>query len=258
MRPLAAQKKSVVCIHGAFSSEVRSTAGFGATKTAIRNKMFVFAEQRSDSTVSVTFINQNNVPSGQTREIPLDEFLASYVPEPQFYQETVFPAMRELGKTIAKAERYRENGKLFSSEMEFKNALRVDEKNIRATFGLGLVYLDRAETEMADMVFRRLVTLDAAFEQAHKHLFNEFGIRLRKAGMCAQALKFYSRALKLGRGDENLYYNMARAMFEKGSPAQALSLLHKALHINPAFEEGRQFFLFLDNFVKQKPSPDSL
>jgi hypothetical protein len=36
--------------------------------------------------------------------------------------------MREMNKTIARAERYRENKEYYSAEMEFNNALRVDEK----------------------------------------------------------------------------------------------------------------------------------
>lgn len=237
-------------VHGAFSSEVSSTAGFGATKKRIKNKVYVYAEQRSEDTVAVQFINENNVPSGPLKEVGFEDFIATYVPEPEFYHQSVFPALRDLGKTIAKAERYRRNGKLYSSEMEYKNALRVDEENIRATFGLGLVYLEREDKDMADMVFRRLSHLEASFSVEHKHLFNEFGIKLRKSHMFEQALMFYSRALELGDGDENLYYNMARASFENGEVDPACEFLKDALEINPCFEEAIQFQHFLNKKVK--------
>jgi tetratricopeptide (TPR) repeat protein len=244
-------------IRGVFSCETRNVVGFGGTKKSTSNKMYVFAKQVEDGVISLQFINQKNVPSGPSQDISTEEFLATYVPEPQFYQQEVLPAMRELTKTIAKAERYRDHGKFFSSEMEFKNALRIDEENIRATFGLGLVYLDRKESETADMVFRRLVAMEAAFEKEHKHLFNEFGMSLRKAGMYDQAMQFYSRAQELGKGDENLYYNMARAMYEQGRPARAMKFLRKALDINPAFEECIGFVRFLNKNVKDDASSNS-
>lgn len=88
--------------------------------------------------------------------------------------------MRELQKTIARGERHRKNKEYYSAEYEFKNALKIDEENIRATFGIGLTYLDRGELDKAKMVFKRIYNLNGAFEREHKHLFNEFGIKLRK------------------------------------------------------------------------------
>ena len=56
----------------------------------------------------------------------------------------------------------------------------------------------------------------------HKHLFNEFGIALRKKGMFGEAIRYYHRAIELTRKDENIYLNLARAHFEKGDPGSGL------------------------------------
>ncbi|MFN2342740.1 MAG: tetratricopeptide repeat protein, partial [Desulfonatronovibrio sp.] len=135
-----------------------------------------------------------------------DEILEKFSPEPEFYTYTVFPKMRELNKTIARADRHRQKGEGYSAEFEYNNALNVDEENIRASFGLGLTYLERGDKDKANNIFERLVKLDAAFEKEHKHLFNDFGINLRKQEMYAQALEYYSRGLELVENDENLHY----------------------------------------------------
>lgn len=129
--------------------------------------------------------------------------------------------------------------------MEFNTALNIDEENIRANFGLGLTYLDRGDDTRANDIFERLVKLDAAFEPEHKHLFNEFGINLRKNKMYEQSVEYYERAMELSESDENLHYNVARAYYEKELFAQAFKSLTRALELNPGFAEAEQFRRFL-------------
>ena len=157
----------------------------------------------------------------------------------------MYPSIRKLNQTIAKAERHRVNGDSYSAEFEFNNALRVDEENIRANFGLGLTYLDRGETDKADNIFQRLVSMEATFEAEHKHLFNDFGISLRKNEMYDQATQYYSKALELSPLDENLHYNMARACFAKADLEKTVDHLATALKLNKDLEIAQKFLLYL-------------
>ena len=90
------------------------------------------------------------IPSGPKRKIPKDEFLQKFSPEPEFYVSTVFPKMKELSGTITRGEKHRANGELYSAEFEFGQALKVDEENVRANFGLGLTYMERGEKNKAN------------------------------------------------------------------------------------------------------------
>ena len=175
----------------------------------------------------------------------MESFLEKYKPEPEFYVQTVFPRINELNKTLARAERHRKNGETFSAEYEFGNALKVDVENVRANFGLGLTYLERGAGDKAEDIFQRLVKLDAAFEQEHKHLFNEFGINLRKNKMIDQAVTYYNRALELEQRDENIHLNLARALVEKKNYPEAARNVLEALTINPSNETGRTFLEWL-------------
>ncbi len=232
-------------IKGVFSTQSEMKVGSGSTSRKSVQKHFFMVTEQDDGQVEVQYLNKNYVPSGPKRLLPKDEILEKFSPEPEFYTYTVYPKMRELQKTIARADRHRSRGEGFSAEYEYGNALKVDEENIRANFGLGLTYLDRGETSKADDIFQRLVKLDAAFEQEHKHLFNDFGINLRKNKMYEQCMQYYKRAMELSQTDEHLLHNVARLLFEQGKPQETAKYLKKALELNPDFQQAQQFMHYL-------------
>ena len=236
-------------IVGVFSTQEVRKVGTGTTSRKSIHKSFWYClEQESgpnEGKIEIQPLNTNYIPAGPKRMVEKEQFLSSFSPEPEFYVSTVFPRMREVNKTVARADRHLQNNELFSAEMEYNNALKVDEENVRANFGLGLTYLQRNESEKADNIFGRLVKLDAAFEPEHKHLFNEFGIQLRKNKMFNQAIEYYNRALELSKTDENLYYNIARAALEQGDNDGAVDMLLRGLAVNPSMEEAARFLIWM-------------
>jgi tetratricopeptide (TPR) repeat protein len=232
-------------IKGVFSSERMAKVGAGATVRKTTQTMYWLGDEDEEGRIWILPLNPNYVPSGPKQEIAKDEFLETYAPEPEFYTSKVYPSIRKLNQTIAKAERHRSNGETYSAEMEYGNALRVDEENIRANFGLGLTYLDRGDTDKADNIFQRLVKMEAAFEAEHKHLFNDFGINLRKNEMYDQAVEYYKKALVLSPTDENLHYNMARACFARADITKTVEHLRRALTLNKDLEIAQKFLLYL-------------
>lgn len=233
-------------LRGVFSTDKDMKIGFGATRRTVTQNVLVYVEQDDAGRIWGQAINDNDVPSGERFHITLDELLEEYLPDPSAYHAKVLPAIRNLAKTISRAERHRRQGELFSAEYEFQNALNIDEGNVRATFGLGLVYMDRDETEKAQKVFERLILLDAAFEVQHKHMFNEFGIKLRKNGLYPEALRFYARAASLTGQDENLMYNIARSLLESGDTEAALRYMKKALSVNPDLKPAKQLKRYME------------
>ena len=238
-------------ISGVFSTQTIAKVGTGTTVRKTIQKAYWFAEEMSDKAEGVTVVmvqplNSNNIPSGPKDQVPLADFLERFNPELEFYQQEVFPKMKELDETVKRAEDQRDQGALYSAQFEFEAALTFDEGKVRANFGLGLTYMERGEAEKAGDLFERIVHLDAAFSQEHKHLFNEFGINLRKSKLHDQAVEYYSRALEITGDDENLYYNIARAYFERGDRDDCIENLKKALEIRPDFEEVLKFMEYLE------------
>ncbi|NLY41444.1 MAG: tetratricopeptide repeat protein [Desulfovibrionales bacterium] len=232
-------------IRGVFSSERVAKVGTGHTVRKTTQTMYWYVEEDENGVIWIQPLNPNYVPSGPKQEVEKEQFLEQYAPEPEFYTSKVYPNLRKLNQTIAKAERHRSNGDSYSAEYEFGNALKVDEENIRANFGLGLTYLDRGDTDKADNIFQRLIKIEAAFEAEHKHLFNDFGISLRKNEMYEQSVEYYQKALELSPLDENLHYNIARAYFAKADLAKTIVHLQQALQLNKDMDVARKFLLYL-------------
>lgn len=232
-------------IKGIFSTQEVKKVGTGTTTRKTIQKAFWSAEEAENETLDVQPLNANYIPSGPKKSVSMDEFIEKFQPEPEFYVQTVLPKMKELNKTIARADRHRAKGESFSAEFEYGNALKVDEENVRANFGLGLTYLDRGESEKADNIFDRLVHLEAAFDKEHKHLFNEFGISLRKNNMHAQAVDYYNRAIELSGSDDHLHYNMARVFLEQKDFESCTDHVLQCLAMNPTLEAGVKFLLWL-------------
>lgn len=226
---------------GVFSIQKTMKIGAGTTSRRVSQSAHYFVFEDEDGRLVRQALGPNCLPVGSRIPVSREELLAEYLPEPGMYQQCVLPKLREVQKSVARGEKFRKRGETFTAEMEFNKALALDEENVRANFGIGLCFLARGDKDKADEVFKRVVGIEAAFDKEHKHLFNEFGISLRKGGLHDQALEYYEKALALSAGDEHLRYNAARAAFEKGDLATAAGHLEEALRLNPAFAEAKTF-----------------
>ncbi|WP_243547382.1 tetratricopeptide repeat protein [Pseudodesulfovibrio tunisiensis] len=245
MLPLNQNGESM--IQGVFSIEKAMKIGAGTTARRVRQTMNYFVQELDDGFVEIQPLSSENMPVGAKERITRDELLKDYLPNPELYKE-VMTRMREIRKAVARGDKFRKRGESFTAEFEYNKALALDEMNVRANFGVGMCYIQRGETEKAQEVFERIIRIDAAFEDEHKHLFNEYGIQLRKNGMFAEAADYYNRALELTRKDENLFYNLARARFEGEKYAEALEAVEQCLALAPGHEEGAR----LRNYIKKK------
>lgn len=240
-------------IRGVFSTQEIRRVGTGTTTRKTVQKTFWFVEQNAHGKLECQALNVNYVPTGVKRPLSMDELISKFSPEPEFYFNSVYPKMQELQRTIDSGDAHREKGETFAAEFHYETALKVDEDNVRANFGIGLTYLQRGEPDKAEDIFQRLIKLEAAFDKEHKHLFNDFGISLRKNKMFKQAAAYYNRALELTSSDENLHINMARALLENKDVNGCLEHLFKALELAPGNENVRKF---LDWLLKKNLVPE--
>ncbi|MBD5416267.1 MAG: hypothetical protein HDR50_00995 [Desulfovibrio sp.] len=231
-------------VRGVFSTQEIRKVGTGTTTRKTVQKTFWFVEQHGD-VIECQPLNANYVPSGPKRKITMDELIAKFSPEPEFYQMSVYPKMREVEQSVDKGDSHREKGETFAAEYEYSRALKVDVANVRANFGIGLTYMERGELDKAQDIFDRLLKLDGAFDAEHKHLFNEFGINLRKNKMLAQSVEYYQRALQLTANDENLHMNLARVLLETRDMDGCLEHLFAALELAPRHEVSLKFLAWL-------------
>ncbi len=236
-------------VSGVFSQKKVVKIGTGTTARKTEVVTYFLVEECENGMMLVQALAAGDQPFGPKTEITRDELLSDYLPEPQKSLSRTVAGLSaqelEIQKAVARGDKFRKRGESFTAEFEYSKALAMDMGNVRANFGIGLCYIARGEQTKAHEVFERLVKLDAAFEDEHKHLFNEFGISLRKAAMQNEAMEYYRRALELSPSDENLHYNIARAAFDKGDAKTAAQSLGACLKLNPEHAEARQFVEYL-------------
>lgn len=196
-------------------------------------KELYYVEEFKDGRMTVENISPDFLPSGLKSILERDVLVAEYAPEPDIFQSLVEPKIIALNKALNKADRHRSKGESLSAEHWYKHALTIDEDNVKGHFGLGMTYLDRGDKDKAALIFASIMGLHAAFAPEHKHMFNEFGISMRKAGLMQDALGYFGKAKALDEADDHLYFNIARSHFESGDYDQAAEFLHICLRINP-------------------------
>jgi len=230
---------------GVFSARVIHALGFGATRRRKTAKTYWLIERTAGDELFIQPLNANMVPTGEKRALSRERFLRDYCPEPDLFLGLVRPRMIQLEEAVRRGDAHLAQEEIFSAEVEYKHALRIDEDEIRANFGLGLTYLAQGDAAKARYVFAKLVELDAAFRPEHKHLFNEFGIALRKNGMHQEAARYYTRARELAPDDDHLLYNLARAHYELRQWGESLSCAQQALGLNPGLDQAAQLLRVL-------------
>lgn len=233
----------------AFSTRKTIKIGTGTTTQRKESKIFWVGTKLDDSQFEIQRVNKHMAPSGDVQHIPADKFYKDFHPEVELFNTRILPVMRSIEQAVNRGDRHRERGEPYSAEFEYNIALGHDEQCVRALFGMGLVYLSRNETDKARNVFKELVEINATFAPEHKHLFNEFGIQMRKRGMFEEAVSYFQRGLRFDTDDENLFFNAARANYEMGNYQECVRNLTASLEINSAANEAGEFARYLQQHI---------
>ncbi len=204
-------------------------------------------KQLDDNTVSVQILDMYGDPMPLVEKVKIEEFLQRFTFEPEKFQTRATPKDLAMEKAIATAEHHVARKEYNSAEFEYSKALKLDEENVRANFGLGKLYVETGQIQKASEVFGSLAKQDNVLAPENKHFFNELGIELRSLELYDQAIDFYQKAFNLAKDDENLIFNIARAYFEKGDRVKTRELLNEALGMNPDMEPAKKLLAVLDD-----------
>lgn len=241
-------------VSGVFSTLEVKKVGTGTTQRRTKAKQHWLVNELDDGQVEIQPINENLAPVGKKRVIRLEDLLERFEPEPDFYVHGAAGAKREAWREL----KNRTGPGAVEIDLEGFNLTGSPEdveKSARSGFALGLTYLKRGNLQKAQEIFERLAEVKADFAPEHKHMFNEFGVSLRKQSLFDLALKHYLRALELAGDDENLHHNIARAHYQKNDIAAAVQALEKSLAINPRLKASRQFLRFIQRTRKDAAGP---
>ncbi|MDR2724541.1 MAG: tetratricopeptide repeat protein [Candidatus Adiutrix sp.] len=214
--------------------------------------------QLDDKTMTVQILDMDGHTLPLKENIPLDEFLKRFTYEPEKFKEPKTPAQLTAEKHVAIAEKHVERKELNSAEYEYFKALKADQENVRANFGLGKVYLETGDLVKAAEIFSRLAHQDNIMAPENKHFFNDLGRELLSLQLYGQAIDFYEKArTMMGTDDENLLFNIARAAYESGDQAKASDFLDQALALNPELGPALKLKVALEKGEEAAPEGEA-
>ncbi|MCB2185387.1 MAG: tetratricopeptide repeat protein [Deltaproteobacteria bacterium] len=224
----------------------KGTLGIHETARTTTLETFWQAKALADGRVEMTLLDMDKKPTPIQEVVELPEFQTRFLHLPGFLSQVNSSKDLVIERIIEIAEGHYQKHEYNSAEYEFQRALKLDEDSVRANFGLGLTYMAQGDLPRAREVFLRLANLPAVYDRQHKHLFNEFGIMLRRAGLYHESLEHYHRALKIAADDENLWFNLGRALHADGRPDLTRVVMKKALSLNPQHEAASWYLDWLD------------
>jgi tetratricopeptide (TPR) repeat protein len=219
--------------------------GFGSTARTTRIENYFEAVEDGDGRILMYLLNIQDQRIGQPIEVS-KENLKDYIHCPDYFDKKGDPSKHSAQLHVQLGDQYYDKQKFYSAQFEYGRALQLEEDHLQANFGMAKTLFALGEKEKAKKYFLKLSSMDALFEKENKHIFNELGIEMRKRGMLEEAIAHYQKALSIDPGDAVLYYNLARAYYEKGDWAKTLEQLRVALSIDPNFEEAKDFLSFIE------------
>ncbi len=119
------------------------------------------------------------------------------------------------------------------------------ERSLRADFAIALAQLRRGDRDRAVRALERLAEAPGEFVPAHRHMFTDFGINLRKSKLPRIAIRHHLRALDLSPDDSHVHFNIARTYYDMGDTERAEQHLRESLELTPDLEPSRRFLDFL-------------
>ncbi|MBW2091882.1 MAG: tetratricopeptide repeat protein [Deltaproteobacteria bacterium] len=225
---------------GVYLKTKKISLGTGSTARDQELNNYYLTDTIDENTVRLRPLDINGEPLDFVEKVEIAEFKRDFTFQPQYYENRKSLKEIKVDRVIAQAQEYYEKKEYFSAEYEYMRALKLDEENLRAKFGVGKVYLSRGEHDKAGEVFEQVSKVEAVFLKENKHIFNELGMELRKLGLFQQAISFYKKALSFVKDDEHLYFNIGRAYYEKGDLKAAAKYLQSALKLNPKLLASKQ------------------
>ncbi len=235
-------------IDGIFHEVKQIEAGTMGTarKHATTHELHYYCKSDGDEIVLYFLKPDGTKTAMEMNRISKETFYADFKPTPaeRFEQKSEEQKKKEDAEAkVSTAEKHLEKEEYHAAAFEFGQAIKQDSKNLKAHLGKGKAHMELGETDKAKESFDKLSEIDELYTEENKHIFNEYGIELRRGKMYDTAIENYKKAISIDANDSALYFNISRAYLEKGEKEEGLINLRKALELKPDFKEAKMLFL---------------
>lgn len=130
------------------------------------------------------------------------------------------------------------------------NALRIHREYL-ADLGLAVNYWKRGKKALACTKLDALINREDDFVEAHKHVFTECSIEMRKIKSYERALAFALRATEVSPNDSHVYFNAARAYYELKKFKEAHDYIVRTLELDPTLAPAIKMHALLEGLLER-------
>ena len=135
-------------------------------------------------------------------------------------------------------------------DLEAARKAKVVETKLRETFRQTLLRLKRPrERKAALLALEQLARTKEGITPSHKHMFRDFGVRLRQNSQPNLALLFTRKAVELAPEDDHAHFNLARILCSLGMYDEAAAHVATALSVS---SEEPLYFKLLEHIRELK------
>lgn len=134
----------------------------------------------------------------------------------------------------------------FLEDLERARKAKQIENDLRSNFTKALRALNRPKDRKgAIAAIEHIVNSTEGIVPAHRHMFRDFGVSLRKKSQPELALLCAKRALELSPNDDHAHFNMARILDLLGLDDQAVAHLRAAMKIDSGVQVYKKFLDYI-------------
>lgn len=208
-----------------------------------RGRVFYFVWQLADGSYAVQKLTAALQPDGGLEHVSAGDFSKRFQREmaiaatPPPNPDTASLEAAFLSRKRQSARDASEAGAHRAFSLEASRRAKVVEAKMRETFRQTLLRLKRPrDSKAAKLALEQLAGATEGVVPAHKHMFRDFGVRLRQNFQPALALLFSRRTVELSPQDDHARFNLARILCVLGQYDEAASQIRSA--ISMAGDEG--------------------
>lgn len=208
-----------------------------------KGKSLFFVWEKAEGGHIIQQVDRAFQPKGEPRHTSAEELAQNFQPQPELlavpmgrHDLNVMHPLPGQGKNIfSPVETITEPGNAPLQPGAADNERPPDkvETALRENFRKALLRLKRPrERQAAILALEQLASVSENITAAHKHMFRDFGVKLRQSNMPDLALLFGKRVLEMAPNDDHAHFNLARILCVLGSYNEAVKHIRAAMRID--------------------------
>ncbi|MGE9986234.1 tetratricopeptide repeat protein [Desulfovibrio sp. SGI.169] len=210
------------------------------TKADGPRKMFFFVWELAEGDYAVQRLDSAFQPREKARRVSAARFAAYFRAESAILAMpmTMLDVRALAGFSAAPApaapaSRIPKVDDILLRRLENARRAKQTEVTLRENFRKALLRLKRPrERQAAIAALEQMATATENISPVHKHMFRDFGAKLRKTAMPDLALLFGRRALDLAPEDDHAHFNLARILCALGAYDEAAEHIRTAMRLD--------------------------